>query len=188
MTFDETIAALEAELAANPDAGYAATRRFHAGERVTAAALDTRERDLDAPYPPSFRDAILAHGLFSLGKPGTSEQLVYRCWPLAQHRSALAEYADQLDCDPTAAEVASQIGLEEDVVAPLAEIILVGLEGHEDYIGFDLRTRNPKTRECRFGLVLFADTEIEALANEESEPCEGRGFDVWLARHIARRA
>jgi hypothetical protein len=188
MTFDQTVAALEASLAAK-DPDYASTRRFHDGTRVAAAVLDERERELEEQYPPSFRDAVIAHGLFSLGKPDPAhDHLVFRCWPPERHRTALIEYAEQLDCEPTAAEVASQIGVDEEHVAALGQVILVGVEGHEDYIGFDLRTRNPKTGECHFGMVLFDDTEIEAFANADTNTCDSRGFDEWLARHIERRA
>ena len=188
MTFQDTLDELAASIAAQPDPGYAHTHRFHTGAPVTDGELDARERALGLTYPPSYRDAVRAHGLFTLGSPDAQhDHLAFKCWPLDQHRTALAEYAEQLECEPTAAAVSEQIGVEEDHVAALGQVLLVGLEGHEDYIGFDLRTRNPKTGECSFGLVLFDDTEISALAEEATEPCAARGFDEWLAKHVERR-
>jgi hypothetical protein len=184
-SFDAILAKLAAAVAAHPDPTYASTHRFIDGASVTAKQLDATRK----PYPPSFRDALIAHGLFSLGDTDAAHsQLVYRCWPLAQHRSALAEYADQLGCEATADAVSEEIGVDAELVGALDQMILIGVEGHEDYVGFDLRTRNAKTGECRFGLVLFDDTEIDALANEATRPCAVRGFDAWLAKHVARRA
>jgi len=175
---DAIIAKLAAAVAANPDPTYASTHGFLDGALVTGKQLDATRK----PYPPSFRDAVIAHGLFSLGDTDAAHsQLVFRCWPLA-------EYADQLGCEPTADAVSEEIGVDAELVGALEQLILIGVEGHEDYVGFDLRTRNTKTGECRFGLVLFDDTEIDALANEATRPCAERGFDAWLAKHVARRA
>lgn len=189
MTLAEVLAQLARAIAANQDPGYAGTHAFHAGDAVTAAELDAREQQLGISYPPSYRAAVLAHGLFTLGAvDAMHDHLVFRLWPVGEHRTALAHYAEQLDCDATAGAVADAIGVDEAAVAALAQAVLIGVEGHEDYIGFDLRTRNAKTRECCFGLVLFDDTEIEAFANEAAAPCRGLGFDTWLAEHIERRA
>jgi hypothetical protein len=189
MKIEQTIETLEAAIGAKMDETYAKTHRFHSGNPVAQSAIAARERELDIAFPPSLRAALQKYGCFTLGELDAAyDHLVFKCLPVAEHRSALAEYAEQLECDATAAAVAEEIGLEPDVVAALDQVILVGLEGHEDYVGFDLRTRNPDTGECEFGLVLFDDTEIEALAAKEPSRCEGRGFDTWLARHVERRA
>lgn len=186
-TLDATLAKLEADLATKDD-DYARTRRFHSGEPVTEAEIAAREAELDVRFPPSYREALLRHGRFSFGKRDkTADHLTFKIWDLPAHRTALAEYADQLDCEVTAEAVADEIGMEADVVEALGKVILVGYQGHEDYLGFDLRTLNPKTGECSFGFVLFDDTEIEAFSEKDTSPCEGRGFDAWVAKYIARR-
>ncbi len=83
--------------------------------------------------------------------------------------------------------VSEEIGVDEELVAALEQVILIGCEGHEDFVGFDLRTRNKKSNECSFTLVLWDDTEIDALANTKTPACPARGFDVWLAKYIERR-
>ena len=186
-TAADTLAHLEAELL-KKDADYVKIRRFCPGEAVTEDAIAKREKALKIALPPSYREFLLRHGRFTIGESNPKwDHLIYQTWPLKQHRTALAEYAAQLECDPTAEVVADEIGMDPEVVAALGQIVYVGVQGHEDFIGFDLRTRNEKTGECVFKMVLFDDTEIEAVAEEDTEPCEGRGFDQWLAEHIENR-
>jgi hypothetical protein len=157
------------------------------GTKPDAAAITTAEQRLDEIYPPSLKRAFAEHGLFTIGDPELP-QLMFKMWPLDEHVTALAHYAEDLECDATAEAVGEAIGMEPSEVAVLADQILIGCEGHEDYIGFDLRTRHPTTHECEIGLVLRDDTEITALSEEETTPCEGAGFDRWLAKYLARRA
>jgi hypothetical protein len=185
----QILAALETAITAKGDATYAKTHAFHAGKAVPESSIEEREKKLHIAFPPSYREFLREHGLFTLGeRDKRHDHLIFQCWPLAQHRTALAEYAKQLECKATAAAVAEEIGVDEEIVEVLGKIVLVGVEGHEDFVGFDLRSRNEETGECYFGPVLFDDTEIEALADEEPEACEGRGFDAWLAEHIQNRA
>jgi len=183
---------LEEQIAAKEktDPEYGKTHRFcPATTLVTEAEIAAREEELDVPFPPSYRDALKKYGTFTLGELGKqADQMVLQIWPLEQHRTALEEYAEQLDCEPTAEAVADEIGVDEEFVAALRKVILVGVQGHEDFIGFDLRTRNRKSGECSFRLTLFDDTEIEALADEDDGPCEDRGFDEWIERQIKRRS
>ncbi|HEX7665502.1 MAG TPA: SMI1/KNR4 family protein [Polyangiaceae bacterium] len=187
----ESIAAVLADLereVASRDADYAKTHRFTPGEKITAEALDASEAKLGVKYPPSFRDFVLEHGLFSLGARDGGSSWIFVTWPLAEHRTALARLAEEeLECEADVDEVAEQLGCEPEAIAVMKDIVLVGCEGHEDFIGFDLRTRNEETGECSFTLCLQDDVESSALAEEESTPCEGRGFDRWLASHIERR-
>lgn len=157
-------------------------------QAVGAAALDKRERAAGWTYPPSFRRALEEHGLFTLGKvTGATDHLCFAVWPLADHKPALAVLAEQLGCKATGAAVAEELGIEEADAAALEQLIVVGCEGHEDHCAFDLRTRDPKTGECSFRLVLFDDLEI-ADAAKPAKRCKGNGFDTWIARHIAWRA
>jgi hypothetical protein len=187
MSTTDLLTKLAADIASRAEPDFAAKHRFLPGAAVPEEALAAREAELELRFPPSYRDFVREHGRFTLGDPVTHGQLAFKLLPLEEHRSALVTYAEQLDCEPTAAAVASEIGMDEEVVGVLAEIILVGLGGHEDYVGFDLRTRNEETGECAFGSMLFEDGEIEACSQKETPPCEGRGFDAWLAKHLARR-
>jgi hypothetical protein len=125
--------------------------------------------------------------LFTIGDPALP-QLLFKMWPLEDHVTALAHYAEDLECDPTPEAVAEAIGMEPDEVAALGAVILIGCKGYEDYTGFDTRTRNPETKECEIGLCLRDDTEIAALAEEETPPCEGSGFERWLKRYRERNS
>lgn len=186
-SLDGALRKLERDVA-EKGASYAALHALRPGEAVTEADLAAAEQRLGVRYPPSYREFMLKFGLFSLGDPGAEhDHLVFRAWPLAEHRTALTRVAEEeLECSPTAKAVAEELGLEEDVVAVLGETILVGCEGHEDFVGFDLRTRGDGG-ECAFGLCSMDDSEIEALAEKKASPCDARGFDQWLAKHINRR-
>jgi hypothetical protein len=157
------------------------------GPKPDAAAITKAEQRLDEIYPPSLKRAFAEHGLFTIGDPALP-QLMFKMWPLDEHVTALAHYADELEVDATAEAVAEAIGMEPLEVAVLAEQVLIGCEGYEDYIGFDLRTRHPQTHECEIGLVLRDDAEITALSEEETAPCEGSGFERWLAKYQEKRA
>ncbi len=157
------------------------------GSKLNAAAITASEQRLGEAYPPSLKRAYAEHGLFTIGEPALP-QLLFRMWPLDEHITALAHYAEDLECDATADGVAEAIGMDSDEVAVLGRMILVGCQGHEDYVGFDLRTRNPDTQECEIGLVLRDDTEITALSKKKVEPCPGDGFDRWLGRYLERLA
>jgi hypothetical protein len=157
------------------------------GKKPDAAAIAEAEKRLGEVYPPSLKRAYAEHGLFSIGDPEV-RQTMFEMWPLDDHVTALAHYAEDLECDPTAEAVAEAIGMEAEEVAVLGEVILVGAEGSEDYVGFDRRTRNSATQECELTLCLRDDTEISALAEKEVAPCEGAGFDRWLARYLERRS
>jgi hypothetical protein len=192
MTMEDTLKALEEDIKTNgtKEEHYATVRRFCASTPIDESAISKREKELDVRFPPSYRDALKKYGEFTLGERDKKlDHLVFRIWPLSEHRSALAHYAEDLECDPTAEAVAEEIGMEEDTVAVLAKVILIGSDGHEDYVGFDLRTQNPQTMECDFGLCLRDDCEIEALSEEEAAPLSAtaRGFDEWLPKHIKRR-
>lgn len=157
------------------------------GPKPDAAAITKAEQRLDEIYPPSLKRAFAEHGLFTIGDPALP-QLLFKMWPLEEHVTALAHYAEDLECDPTPEAVGEAIGMEPREVAVLADQILIGCQGYEDYIGFDLRTRHPTTHECEIGLVLRDDAEITALSEEETSPCEGSGFERWLAKYLARLA
>jgi len=93
MTLAEIITKLEKSVAAKNDPSYATTHAFHDGDAVTADELDAHEKTLKTTYPPSYRKAVLEHGLFSLGKPGAQhDHLVFHSWPVEDHRTALAHY------------------------------------------------------------------------------------------------
>jgi hypothetical protein len=185
---EDTLKALEAEIQAKNDEEWAKVRRFVAGKPIDESAIAKREKELDVRFPPSYRDALKKYGAFTLGDSSPAhDHLVFKIWPLEDHQTALAHYAEELECDPTAEEVAGQIGMDEDVVAALGKVILIGCEGHEDFIGFDLRTQNKSTGECKFRLTLRDDCEIEALSADKSPFKEGRSFDEWLTKHIHRR-
>lgn len=165
---------------------WAETRRFEKKRAVSADKLAAQEKALGIAYPPSFKHFVMKQGLFSLGNPRKGP--AYQTWALKEHEKALSKLAGELDCEPNAAEVAGKLGLKPEVVAVLDQIVLVGCEGDEDFVGFDLRTRNAKTGECSFGFVLWDDSEIEALAEENVEPCQGCGFDEWLEEHIRSKS
>jgi hypothetical protein len=155
---------------------------------VDGAVLDARERAGRWKYPPSFRRALAEHGLFTLGKvTPQSDHLCFVVWPPKEHVSALALLAEQLGCDADGASVAAELGIPETDAAALEHLVVIGAEGHEDFCAFDTRTRNPKTGECSFRLVLFDDLEI-ADAAKPTKPPKGDGFDAWIAKHVQRRA
>jgi hypothetical protein len=155
---------------------------------VDSAALDKRANAGGWSYPPSFRRALAEYGLFTLGKvTAATDHLCFVVWPPKEHKPALEVLAEQLGCDAVPATVAEELGIDEADVAALAKLIVVGCEGHEDFCAFDVRTRNDKTGECSFRLVLFDDLEI-ADAAKPGKTCTGDGFDTWLARHVVRRA
>jgi hypothetical protein len=187
MTTKETLAELEATLAERNDPDFTNAQRFIRGEPVTEAAIAARERELEISFPPSYRAFLLENGRFTLGDEKKHGHHAYVTLDLDEHRTALEDYAEQLECKPTAKAVAEEIGMEPEVVKVLSKIVLVGRNGHEDFIGFDLRSLNRKTKECSFTMVLFDDTEIEALSEEEPDVCESRGFDDWLPELIEMR-
>ena len=188
MSIAEIRKKLDETIAAKNDPSYARTHSFNSGEAVGESEIAAREREIGVRFPPSYREALVRYGCFTLGTLGGElDHLVCQIWPLEQHRTALAEYASQLECDETAAAVAEEIGLEERVVAALGKVVLFGVDGQEDYLGFDVRTQHSESGECQCRLVLFDDTEIEALAEATVEVYFGRGFDDWLERHIQRR-
>lgn len=157
------------------------------GTKPTPAAIKKAEQRLDEIYPPSLKRALAEHGLFTIGDP-EFPQLMFKMWPPEEHVTALAHYAEDLECEPTAEGVAEAIGMEPTEVAVLEDQILIGCVGYEDYVGFDLRTRHHATHECEIGLVLRDDAEITALSEEEVAPCPGEGFNRWLEKELARRA
>lgn len=145
----------------------------------TEAAIAAAEQRLGHAYPPSFRALLQKHGLFGLHAPGDPTSIRYRTWPLDEHQTALERAADELECEATAEEVAEQLGLDAEMVAALAQIVLVGSEGNTDFVGFDLRTRDGKTQEAAFVLQLMDDTEIEYLAAHPGSET-ALGFDALL--------
>lgn len=163
-------------------------RLVSGAKNLAEAEIAAAEERLGHKYPPGFRALLQKHGAFKLRRPG-SDDAVFEVWPLDEHRTALARAADELECEPTASEVSEQLGLSEESVAVLEKIILVGAEGHEDFVGFDLRTANPATHEATFVLQLMDDTEIEYLAeNPGSAPDRAPGFEAWLEDHARRWA
>ena len=186
-TVTDTLNELERQIQQHSETDYGETHRFCPG--ANAGELEAAEKRLGVSLPPSFREFLQQHGFFTLGEPDPEhDHLVFATWPSGDWRTALSEIAEQLGCQPVPADVADELGLEAESVAVLEQQIVIGAEGHEDFMAFDLRTRNPATGECSFGLVLFDDCEIEALAEEDPQAEPARGFDSWLARHIDRRA
>lgn len=183
MSIHDALKAWNARVAGQPQ------HEFAPGPSISDAELASAETSLGEPLPPSFRELVAAYGAFSIGTPGAGfDQTVFRVWPPTEYRSALAIYADQLECEATAAAISGEIGVDEDAVGALARVIVVGCHGHEDYCGFDLRTRNATTGECRFGITLFEDNEICALAERAAVPFAARGFDAYLERNLSDRS
>lgn len=159
--------------------------RLRAAEPLAEAQLAAAEQRLGQAYPPSFRTLLLEHGPFALHRAGSPESTVFRVWPLEEHQTALARAAGELECDATAEAVAGELGLPEETIAVLDQIVLIGCEHDEDFVGFDLRTR-AGSGEATFVLQLMDDTEIEYLA--EHPGADAPGFDAWLERHVRRNA
>jgi len=164
------------------------TERLRPGtERFTEAQLAASEARLGQVYPPSFRALLLEHGRFGLHRADDHENMVFEVWPLEEHQTALSRAAGELECEATAESVGEELGLDPEMVAVLEQIVLVGCEHDEDFVGFDLRTRHPDTQEAPFVLQLMDDTEIEYLS-EHPEPLElgTTGFDGYLKAHVRR--
>jgi hypothetical protein len=161
-------------------------QRLRPGTPVGDGQISETEARLGHAYPPSFRALLLEHGTFALIGP-SSEAATFEAWPLAEHKTALERAAEELECDATAAEVGEQLGLPAKTLAALAQIILVGSEGHTDFVGFDLRTRDDQTGEASFVLQLMDDLEIEHLAAHPGND-NARGFEAWLEKHASRRS
>lgn len=75
--------------------------------------------------------------------------------------------------------------MNEDAVAALTQIIVIGSEGNTDFVGFDLRTVESESGEASFVLHLMDDSEIEYLA-ENAGSGEPTGFDVFVEGHARR--
>ena len=178
-----------AESLKGQDEEYIETHAFKSTQPVTTNDVEEAAKRLGQAIPPSLGEAMIAHGAFTLGDacPAT-DSMSYKSWPPSEWRLALDYYADVfLGCDPDPEEVADEAGMEADDVAVLSQIVLIGLEGDEDYIGFDLRTR-AADEECTFHVMLFEDSEIEEIAGEKPERQKGPGYDKWLAKHIEDRS
>lgn len=160
--------------------------RLHAGAPVTEPEITAAEARLGQPYPPSFRALLVEHGRFRIVGP-SSESVTFEVWPLDEHVTALQRAADELECEATASDVADQLGLEEETLATLAQIVLVGSEGNTDFVGYDLRTRDGTTGEASFVLHLMDDLEIEYLAEHPGGSGDAApGFASFVAKHATR--
>lgn len=180
---DDVVAALEAAYEAS-DEDDRDERRFVRRDPVSADALAAVEARLGFALPPSLKEFVEAHGLFRLGEEESSFFYV-DVWPTDEWNTAVAYYADQLECDPTVDEVADAIGMEPGEVEGLAHAVIIGSGEDEDLLAFDLRTRND-VGECEFYRMRLDDTEIEYVTNLKSKPVEGRGLDAWLLK-VAKR-
>lgn len=159
-------------------------RRFVKREPVSADALAEVEARLGLALPPSLKDFVQTYGLFRLGEED-SHFFYVDVWPTDEWSTAVAYYADQLECEPSVDGVADAIGMEPDEVQGLAHTVVIGCGEDEDYLAFDLRTRND-LGECAFLRMRFDDTEIEYVTNLGTGTVEGRGLDAWLLK-VAKR-
>lgn len=164
------------------------TERLRPGaEGFTEEQLAASERRLGQNYPPSFRTLVSKHGQFALHRPGQPDNTVFEVWPLEEHQTALARAADELGCDATAEAVSEELGIDSETIAVLEQIVLVGCEYDEDFVGFDLRTRHADTQEAAFVLQLMDDTEIEYLSQHPGRAeAVATGFESYLHDHARR--
>lgn len=152
----------------------------------TDAQLEEAELRLGTRYPPSFRELVRVHGLFTLHPPHEPSATTFRVWPLAEHRTALARAADEIGCAETVEAVAGALWLPEEVAAVLEQVVVVGCEHDEDFVGFDLRTRDPRTLEAVFVLQSMHEKKLEHLASHPGRGSAARGFGIWIEEFPAR--
>lgn len=171
------VQALEAAVEAS-DEDVRAERRFVRREPVLAGELAGVEKRLGFALPPSLKDLVQEHGLFRLGEEDSSFFYV-DVWPTDEWNTALAYYADLLECEASVDSVADAIGMDASEVEGLAHTVIIGSGEDEDYLAFDLRTQNDDD-ECTFLRMRLDDTEIEYVTKLDTEPVEGRGLDAWL--------
>lgn len=153
------------------------------GPVPTAASLDALEARLGVTLPPSYRAAVTTYGTFSLG---SSDRHAFKLWSLDDVKTVVAAYAEELGCEADSATVAEERGVDAQVMKAFDGCIVVGSVGHEDFVGFDVRTR-AANGECSFSLVVPDDSGFEYFANNPAEASEAPGFDVWVATHVERK-
>lgn len=181
MNLASTLAKLDAEIQARGGT-LADDLGLKPGAIPTAAQIDALAARIGVALPPSYVAALRTHGTFSLG---ANERYAFKLLPLDDVKTAVAAYAEELGCEPDSTTVANERGVEPDVMKAFDGFIVVGTVGHEDFVGFDVRTR-AANGECAFSLVVPDDSAFEYFANNPDEPSESLGFDAWVSKHVER--
>lgn len=165
------------------DEAYKALNTVEFDSADTCDIKDAEAR-LGLTLPPSYKNFVAEHGTFRIGASPEYAHMGFRLLELSevQRLHGLMEEEHEVS---TSAEIADNLGVEEDHVAATKHGVVFAVQGSEDFYVFDERSQDV-SNECKVVGVLLEDEELAYFA-EQDDYSDDPGFEAFVLRLIASR-
>jgi hypothetical protein len=154
-------------------------------EPVTAQDIEATEQRLGVSLPPSYKRFVVEFGTFGIGTDPTCDHLCFRLLGLSELQTVHQILEEDYEAT-TSADIADNMGVEEEYIAATRQGLVFAMEGHEDYWVFDQRSRDEGTGECKVVGLLLEDRELEYFAKHD-DFSEQQFFDDFLMTVVEGR-
>jgi hypothetical protein len=154
-------------------------------KKVDAGAIEEAEKRAGFALPPSYKKFVVEHGTFGIGTNPEYDHMSFRLLDVAKVAALHSQLEEDYEAS-TSADIADEMGVEEEHVAATKHGATFAMQGHEDYWVFDERSRDASTNECKVVGVLLEDCELEYFA-ERSDFSDWKYFEEFVLDKIASR-